>query len=244
MSQWEQDQGADPEIADSHWHWLYRIGGAAAVFMVVYIPITIVLYIASPPPETVIEYFALFQSNRLLGLLGMDLLYLLGNVVAIPMYLAFYIALRRASESAMLIATTLGLVAVVALFAARPAFDMLYLSDQYAAATTDAQRATFLAAGEAMLAIFNGTAFQLHYVLGSISLLMISVVMLQSEIFGKATAYVGIVASATGLGLYVPTIGVAISILSVMGLWIWYILIARRFFQLGQGIPTERVPRD
>jgi hypothetical protein len=219
---------------DSRWHGFYRIGGATAVIMAVYIPMTIVLYIASPPPETVIGHFTLFQSNRLLGLLGMDLLYLLSNVVAIPMYLAFYMALRRASESFMLIATTLGLVAVSALFAARPAFEMLHLSDQYAAATTDAQRAVFLAAGEAMLAVFNGTAFHLHYVLGSVSLLIISVVMLRSDVFGKATAYVGMVASVTGLGLYVPTIGVSISILSVVGLWIWYILIARRFFQLGR----------
>ena len=121
---------------------------------------------------------------------------------------------------------------------------MLHLSDQYAAATTDAQRAVFLAAGEAMLAVFNGTAFHLHYVLGSVSLLIISVVMLRSDVFGKATAYVGMVASVTGLGLYVPTIGVSISILSVVGLWIWYILIARRFFQLGQRVPTGEVSRN
>lgn len=244
MSQSRLNQVADARTMDSRWHGLYRIGGATAVIMAVYIPITIALYLASPPPETVIGHFTLFQSNRLLGLVGMDLLYLLSNVLAIPMYLAFYIALRRVSESFMLIATTLGLVAVVALFAARPAVEMLHLSDQYAAATTDAQRAVFLAAGEAMLAVFNGTAFHLHYVLGSVSLLIISVVMLRSDVFGKATAYVGMVASVTGLGLYVPTIGVSISILSVVGLWIWYILIARRFFQLGQRVSTGEVSQN
>ena len=244
MSHSRLNQVTDAHTANSRWNGLYKTGGATAVIMVVCIPITVFFYIASPPPETVIEHFTLFQSNRLLGLLGMDLLYLLSNVVAIPMYLAFYIALRRVSESSMLIATTLGLVAVVALFAARPAFDMLVLSDQYAAATTDAQRGVLLAAGEAMLAIFNGTAFQVHYVLGSISLLMISVVMLRSDVFSKPTAYVGIVASVTGLGLYVPTIGVSISILSVVGLWIWYILIARRFFQLGQRVSKEEVSRN
>jgi hypothetical protein len=244
MSQARLNQVTDAQTMDSRWHALFRIGGAMAVIMVLYIPIPIVLFIASPPPQTVLEFFALFESNKLLGLVGMDLLYLLANVGAIPMYLAFYVALRRASESAMLIATTLGLVAVVALFAARPAFEMLMLSDQYAVATTEAQRAVLLAAGEAMLAILNGTAFQLHYVLGSISLLMIAVVMLRSDIFSKPTAYVGIVASVTGLGLYVPRIGVAISILSVVGLWIWYILIARRFFQLSRGVSTGKVIRN
>jgi 2-iminobutanoate/2-iminopropanoate deaminase len=37
---------------------------------------------------------------------------------------------------------------------------MLPLSNQYAAATTDAQRAIFLAAGEAMWALFQGTGYQ------------------------------------------------------------------------------------
>lgn len=238
MSQARPNQATD---LHSRWRGLYRIGAVAAAIMVVHIPITIVLFIANPPPQTVIEFFALFQSNKLLGLLGMDLLYLLVNVLAIPTCLAFYVALRRVNESVMLVATALGLIAGVALFAARPAFEMLSLSDQYAAATTDAQRAVFLAAGEAMLAIFHGTAFQFHYVFGSISLLMTAVVMLRSDIFSKATAYVGIVSSVTGLGLYVPKIGVAISILSVVGLWIWYILIARRFFQLAKGVSTDEV---
>ena len=244
MSQSRLSHVADANTVDSRWRGMYRIGGATAVIMAVYIPITILLFIASPPPDTAVDFFALFQRNTLLGLVGMDLLYLLCNVLAIPMCLAFYITLRRASESVMLIATALGLIAAVALFAARPAFEMLHLSEQYAAATTEAQRAGLLAAGEALLAIFNGTAFHLHYVLGSVSMLMTSVVMLRSDIFGKVTAYVGMAASLTGLGLYVPTIGVAISLLSVVGLWIWYILIARRFFQLGRRASTEEVSAD
>jgi hypothetical protein len=241
MSQTRLNQASD---VHSRWDGLYRMGAVAAVIMVVYIPVPIVLYIASPPPQTVLGFFALFQSNKLLGLVGMDLLYLLANVLAIPTYLAFYVALRRASESVMLVATAFGLIAVTALFAARPAFEMLALSSQYAVATTEAQRTVLLAAGEAMLAIFHGTAFQLHYVLGSISLLMTAAVMLRSDVFSKVTAYVGIVASVTGLGLYMPKIGVAISILSVVGLWVWYILVARRFFQLSRGVSADETNRD
>ena len=239
MSQSKANQVADAHSAESSWQWLYTVAGATALTMVVHIPLTMVIYIASPPPETVIGFFTLFQNNRLLGLMGMDLGYLIVNVLAIPTYLAFYIALKRVSQSFMLIATTIGLVAVVALFAARPAFEMLHLSNQYAAATTEAQRATFLAAGEAMLAIFNGTAFHLHYILGSISLVIISVVMLRSDIFSKVTAYLGIVASMIGFGLYLPRIGIAVSLLSVVGLWIWYMLVARRFFLLGRAASRQ-----
>jgi hypothetical protein len=56
--------------------------------------------------------------------------------------------------------------------------------------------------------------------------------MLRSDIFSKATAYVGIVSNVVVFGLYVPVIGVYLSMLSVVGYFVWYILIARRLFRL------------
>jgi len=50
----------------------------------------------------------------------------------------------------MTIALGLGLGGIALYFAVNPTLSMLYLSDQYAAATTDAQRSAFLAAGEAL----------------------------------------------------------------------------------------------
>jgi hypothetical protein len=236
MSQSNPNPVTDAETAESRWHWLYRIGGAAALITAVFIPIQAIVFIAWPPSSTVIDYFTLFQGNWLRGLLDLDLLLIVDQALLIPMLLALYVALRRSSESFMAIATTLGLVGIVLYFASREAtFTMLSLSDQYAAATTDAQRAMFLAAGQAMLAIYNGAAFQLSYVLGSVAGIAISVVMLRSNIFSKLTAYMGILANVIGFGLYVPTIGVYLSLISVVPfLWIWYILIARRLFQLSR----------
>ena len=66
-----------------------------------------------------------------------------------------------ASHIIMAVATAFGFVGIAAYFASNQAFAMLSLSDQYAAATTDVQRSTFLAAGEALLAIHNpGTIYQ------------------------------------------------------------------------------------
>jgi hypothetical protein len=62
------------KMADSAWKPLYRIGAVAALIMVVFIVIEIPIYLAWPPPSTVIGYFTLFQNNRLLGLLNLDLL--------------------------------------------------------------------------------------------------------------------------------------------------------------------------
>jgi hypothetical protein len=226
------------ETADSGWKGLYRVGGAAALIMAVFIPIQFIIFVVWPPPSTVIGWFTLFQNNRLLGLLDLDLLSLADYALMGLMFLALYAALRRASESFMAIATTLAFVGIAVYYASNTAFSMLSLSDQYAAATTDAQRSIFLAAGQAMLGIYQGTAFDVSYVLVSVAPLIMSAVMLRSNIFSKVTAHVGILANVLGLAYFLPAVGVLLSLISVVGLAIWYILIARRLYQLGQGVST------
>lgn len=229
-----QKQTAANEKDRSPWRMLYRPGSGAALASVLITPITIAVYIVWPPAESVIGHFHQFQSSWLVGLLGMDLLYLLTNIILIPTWLALYVALRRINESLMAVALTLGLIATVALIAARPVVEMQVLSEQYAAAATETEQTIALAAGEALLAIYHGTAFNAHYILGTLALMIISFVMLNSETFGKRAATIGIAANLITLGYYLPVIGVYISIFSVLFYWLWYFLIARRLWQLAQ----------
>jgi hypothetical protein len=183
--------------------------------------------------ETAIGW-TLFQANKLVGLLALELPYLLSDILSIPIFPAFYVTHKRENESVIAIATVSGLISISIVFSARSTFDMLFLSDRYWAATTEAQQAIFLAAGEAKLALVNGTAQQAHYLLGSLALLLISIVMLRGEVFSKLTAYMGIIANLLVFGLYVPTTGIFLSILSVFPfLMMWIILVGRRFLQLG-----------
>jgi hypothetical protein len=226
---------SDAETADSRWKPLYRIGGAAALFAVAIYLIQLVVFIVWGQPESTLGWFNLFEDNKLGGLLAFELLLVVSSTLGIATTLALYVALRRVNEALMAIALVLGLLEVVAFIVARPAFEMRYLSEGYAAATTEAQQDTFFAAGEAMLATFNGTAFHLSINLFSIYFLIVPLVMLQSHIFGRVTAYVGILAAILNWALYVPEIGIFLSILSVFPfLLIWNILIARRLFQLGR----------
>ena len=101
------------------------------------------------------------------------------------------------------------------------------------------QRSLFVASGQAMLAIYQGTAFDVSYILLAIAPLIISVVMLRSTTFGKVTAAVGIVANVLAVGFFVPVIGVFLSLVSVVGLLIWYVLIARSLFMLAQHVSNE-----
>jgi hypothetical protein len=233
MSQSKLDHVANALPEDGRWQGLYKIAAVAALLSVVIIPLSVVTFFIWPLwPDDIL---AVIQEDWLAGLMGLDFSYLLSNVFAIPFFLVLYVTLREADEGWGLIALALGLLGLVCLVPARPIPEMFALSDQYAAATTDAERAIYQAAGEAMLTHFDGMAYHAHYILGSASLLISSFLMLRSDTFSKATAYVGIVTNIVVFGFYVPQVGVYISLLSVMGYLIWYILITRRLFRLGWG---------
>jgi hypothetical protein len=235
MSTSKLNQVADAEIEDSRWKSLYKVGGVAALVVLAFIPIQMVIFFVWPPPSTVLGWFTLFQDNALVGLLDMDLLLIIDYALMGILFLALWTTLRRASQSFMSIALTSELVGVTTYFASAVAFEMLSLSNLYAAAATDEERSIFLAAGQAMLATWQGTAFNVSYILSAIALLIVSVVMLRSHVFSKTTAYVGIIASVL---MFVPptvgTVGLYLSIVSLIPTIIWLILIARRLFRLGQ----------
>jgi hypothetical protein len=221
---------------DAAWKPLYLVGAVAALLSVAFIALAVVAFVAWPIPSTVEAWFARYRQNALIGLLDLDLLLVASYVALIPVYLGLYVALRRVSESLMAIALAFSLVGAAIMLAVNPAFAMLALSEQYAAATTDAERATLRAAAQALLANWQGTGFDVAYFLGGVAALIIAVVMLRSAVFGKATAYAGLAMGALTL---VPatagTVGVIFSLVSLVPTVVWLILIARRLFQLGQG---------
>lgn len=210
-----------------------------ALIMFAVIPIQSFIFVAWPPPSTVLGYFALFQNNWLLGLLSLDLLLVVNNVLLILIYLGLCAALRQTNRPLTTIALVLSLVGVAAYFSSNISFEMLSLSRQYAAATTETERSFSLAAGQGMLAVYTGTAYNVYYILNAFALLIFSFVLLQSDIFSKSTAYSALLA---GVLMLVPptvgTIGLCISFLSLIPWMAWLILFARRMFQLGK-VQTE-----
>ncbi|MGB7848673.1 MAG: DUF4386 family protein [Candidatus Acidiferrum sp.] len=219
------------DISESRWHYLYRTAAIAALITVALFLFQIVAFFVWPPPSTVAGHFALLQSRPFVGLVCLDFLIIVDEVLAIPLCLALYLSLRRVHESLVLIATALSAASVACFLIATPALNMLYLSRQYAASTGVEQK-QLLAAGQAVLSSWQGTPFQVGNVVGSIGMLLIGWVMLHSEIFSKATGYVGIVSGLVGFGMYVPRVGIFISILSVVGMQIWYVMIALALFRL------------
>jgi hypothetical protein len=230
----------NPETADALWGGLYRAGGVAALAILALMPVQLAIYFASPPPETVEGFFARFRESWLLGLLNLDLLYLLTNVLMLPLMLALSVAVWRVSRSAAALALMLSLVSLTTYFASNPAFEVLALSGQHAAAATEAQRSAYLAAGEAMLATYKGTAFDVYYVMNGVALLILSALMLRGGTFDRATAFAGLL---SGVLMMVPstagTLGLYFSLASLVPWAAFSVLVARALLRLGQGAHTR-----
>jgi hypothetical protein len=244
------------ETSDSDWKSLYRVGGVAALIAGIFfrrnIAAEISLFSEYKPPVTVSDWFALLQSNRLLGLSYLNIFDIVNYALVSLMILALYAALRQVNKSYMAIATILGFLGIAVYFASNTVFSMLSLSEQYAAATTDTQRTMLLTAGEAMLAINRfsspgghpGTGGYVSLFLIAVAGMITSVVMLRSDVFNRATAYVGILASAFDL-VYciayaimpsVDSILLAVIFIPAAGLFlmIWHIMVGWRLIQLGR----------
>jgi hypothetical protein len=232
----------------SRWGGIYIFGGVAALGAVltgiIEIGITF-LPGGNAPQETVIDWFILFQKNPFMGLRNLGLLNIFLNVFAILTYLALYVAHRKTSKRpSAALAALISFLGIGVFFATNRAFPMLALSNQYALATTDAQRAILEAAGQSMLSVgaSHSPGTFLAFFLNEAAGVLISIVMLRGGIFTKINAYAGIFGFSILLvfeyfSSFVAGLNNMTMMLSMFGGLLsmaWYILLGRRLFQLGR----------
>ena len=235
------------ETAYSNWKSLYKISGVAAMLIVLTALFEIIItflpggYVSS---ETVSDWFTLFQSNWFLGLRNLGLLNIVMTTLGIPMFFALYTAHRNVDQPSAALALILSYIGVAVFYATNRAFPMLDLSNQYASATTDAQRTILLAAGQAMLSVGEshtpGTF--IGFFLSEAAGIIISIVMLRGRIFSKSASLVGILGFSLLMifeicSSFIPTLSNVVLIFAMCGGLLsmaWYILIARRLFQLSR----------
>jgi hypothetical protein len=234
-------------VVDPRWRDLYRIGFFACIAVPVSIALAVIAYFIwpyTPGFTSVAGILTLLHEDTFAGLVSLDLSVVILMPIMALHVLAIYAVLKQVSESYALLALVLGLMGIVLWLAARPLVEMVYLSDQYAAATTDSARNQYLAAGEALSALFNGTMWMLSQFLIAISYTIDALLMLRTSAFAKATAYVGLGIAVFGYGFWIPVIGPILSLLGTVFGIVWYVLMARDFFRLGWRqslLPASRV---
>jgi hypothetical protein len=215
---------------------LYRLAGIAALVAVALVPIQIGGFAAFPYPETPAGWFDLLRDNPIAGLVDLDVLLVVDSVLLIPIALAVYVAIRGDDQTIVTVATAGWLLSIVLMIASNPAVEMLSLADKFHAASSDAERIAISGGAEAVLATWDGTGFQAAYIVGQLAGIALGLVMLRGTAFGRAVPLAMIAGDALGFGYYLPKVGLAISAVSGIVLWGWYLLIGGRFLLLANEV--------
>jgi hypothetical protein len=169
------------------------------------------------------------------ALMALAVVLFVGVVFALPLFLARYVTLRRVNRSYALIGLAFGLVAVVSILAARPIAELLAQADLHRAAVTSTPVRRYLAAGDALLEGLNGTTWSVCLFFTGISLLISSLLMVQSSAFSRATAYLWTITSIGTIAFFVQSIGlISLFTIGVPGGVILCALLARELFRLGR----------
>jgi hypothetical protein len=226
----------------SSWKSLCRTGGVAAWLLMVYSLVTMVqLLVLGGQPATAAEAFSLIQQNRIVALLRLDL----PTVLALPLYylvfLGLFAALHRDDLPDTTLATALAFVGVTLLLATPMGLSMVPLSDRYAAAASEEARSQLLGAGEAIMAadMWHATGAFVGSILLQGGAVLVSLAMLRTRVFGKTTAYVGLVTH--GLDLlhavtipFMPRVGFLLMAVAGPLYVVWFPLIGRRLIALSR----------
>lgn len=233
------------------WTTLYKTGAIAALLAgLVFrrnIGAEVSLFAGEETAVTSIQdWYALLQSRPLVGLSYLALFDVVNYALVGLMFLALGAALWQSYKSLVAIATASGLVGITLVFAANVAFPMLALSQQYAQAASEAERASLVSAGQAVMVFHNlpatypGTGVTMSLLLIAVAGLLFSIVMRRQH-FGPVTASMGIVASTFDL-VYCLTFAFApflkAYLLAAGGLFwmLWHLMVARRLWQLSKEI--------
>lgn len=233
-------QAIESPTFDSRYKSLYHLGGIASTLTAVLILFAIGAYFIWPytaNATTIKAIFSLLQTDRLGALISLDVSMLVIGPISMLLFLALYTALRQVDESVALIALVLNLLSVGLIIICRPLAELVILSDQYAAATDAAEKMRLLAAGEVLRTQLDGTAWIMQTAFFMIAGLVNSSLMLRARCFGKATAWIGIVISAAGLGFFLPGIGLLFLFFNTIGSVPWCLLVARDLFKIARAAP-------
>ena len=231
---------------------LYIIGGVAALLQLATLfAMAIVMATLGAKPTSAEGYFILQQSSELEMVLQGDFLTLILIGLYLGTFPALYAALRRVRPVYTALATLFTLIAVPLAFGSESTFSLLHLGEQYAAATTEAQRAQFLAVGEAIIAadLWHNSGMYMAGMLLQGAGVMISVIMLRREDFRKVTAYAGLLGNGLDLFQHIlhPVAPIIMDVIGpIMGIFyiVWFPMLAWDLFRLARGRSEKGARED
>lgn len=190
-------------------------------------------------PQSAVDWFSLLQSNPFVGLSFLAVFDLVNYFLVGLVFLALAARLWTVNKSLTAMALASGLVGIAVSFASNISFSMMSLSQQYATATGEAQRASLLAAGQSLLAMsgamanFPGTGTYMSYLLIALAGVFLAGQLLPTH---RVTAIFALLAGGCDLAYcltFALSPGLQVLFMASGGaFWmIWHLLIARILFQ-------------
>lgn len=188
---------------DPDGNWIYRVGGISGIVLgigyLLTIPVT-TLYAGGFPPLGA-EARLVFFAGHAAGWWAVTAIMVFTDLLYVPFFLALYHALKGFNKYLMLLAfACTGLFVALDLAITWTSFpSLIILSGNYAAATSDAQRAIIVAAAEYPSAIVDSPLSGIYAILfPGLGELLASLAM-RKGIFSKTLAYMGMIAGVCGI---------------------------------------------
>src|SRR3984893_4277752 len=223
-------------VVDPDGKWLYRVGGISSLVIgIAYIVIFPLFAHVGGPPSSGGEAWLKYLEGKTTvwwAILGLSVF---TDFLFVPVALSLYVALERVNRNAMLVATAfVGLFVVLDMAVTWTNYaSLLTLSGLHTAATTDVQRAAYVAAANYASAVLASHTEVFYSIVDlSVAILITGFVMLKGKgVFSKTTAYLGLAAGIFGIvsiaGFFV------IIIINALLTTVWVLFVGYRLFRLG-----------
>ena len=226
---------------DREQKWLYRLGGISAILISLGYVIITALYILVGARPSGGESWLKYLANHTTVWWVIVALSVITDLLFVPVLISLYHALKEGNRYIMLLGTGLvGLFIILDLAITWPNYStLLAISGNYTAATSEAQRAAFIAAANYASAVVTSPVLSIYIILfPALGTLIISVVMLKG-IFSKATAYAGIATGVFGIvtvvgPIFISVLGLIGAILTSILTLIWFLFVGCRLYRLSQ----------
>ena len=229
---------------DPEGKWIVRVGGISALGLGIGYLLTfpVITYAGGFPPSGIEAQLAFFAEHAA-GWWAITGLMVFTDLLYVPIFLALYQALKGINKYMMLLA-----FACEALFVALDLAitwtaysSLIILGGDYAAATSDAQRAIIVAAAGYPSAISDSPLLGIYIIFfPALGLLLASLVM-RRGIFHKALAYLGVIAGIFGLlagigPIFISELETAQKVNAGLAM-IWFFLVGFKLYRLSR--PTN-----
>ena len=227
---------------DPDGNWIYRVGGLSGLVLGIGYLLTIIVmttYAGGFPPPGIEARLAFFTEHAA-GWWVVSALMIFTDLLYVPVFLSLYQALKGINKYMIALALACeGLFVVLDLAITWTAYSTLItLGDNYAAATSDAQRATIVGAVGYPSAIVDSPLLGIYAIfIPALGLLMASLVM-RKGIFSKTLAYMGVLAGVSGMlagigPIFIRELETAQYINASLAM-LWFFFVGVKLYKLGQ----------